>query len=103
MRKNGRKYIKDKKNGRFYGDFRDLNGKCEALKSKAPEARSIEFIPIGINPHRSAPHGVGGWAFLLSRDTGVYYLTVVSGGRRVTLRMANPRRRTNCESLECSG
>ncbi len=31
-RRKGRIYVKDPTNGRLYGDFRDLNGKCEALK-----------------------------------------------------------------------
>ena len=31
-RRKGRIYVKDLTNGRLYGDFRDLNGKCEALK-----------------------------------------------------------------------
>jgi hypothetical protein len=30
-RRKGRIYVKDPTNGRLYGDFRDLNGKCEAL------------------------------------------------------------------------
>jgi ABC-type phosphate transport system auxiliary subunit len=47
-KRNDRIYVKDKTNRRFYGDFRDLNGRCEALKDngRATTYRDVAVILV---------------------------------------------------------
>lgn len=47
-RRRGRIYVKDPKNGRLYGDFRNLNGKCELLTPKGELRPTTDWDVAGI-------------------------------------------------------